>query len=247
MKIVLAIRHIHFEDLGTLEPLLRARGYHVRYVDPAGDDLAALDVLSPALMVVLGGPVGAFDEPRYPWLAAELRAVRVRLEAGRPLLGICLGAQLMARALGAAVRPMGVKEIGFAPLALSEAGQASALAGLQGAAVLHWHGDQFAIPDGAQCLAGTAACPNQAFAVGPRVLGLQCHLEADAGTIEGWLLGHACELELAGIDPRMLRAQAIAHGQALAAAAQRVFGAWLDGFEAEDAAAPAPVRPAPGP
>lgn len=247
MKTALAIRHLHFEDLGTLEPLLRARGYRVRYVDPTGDDLVALDVLSPALMVVLGGPVGAFDEPRYPWLAAELRAVRARLDAGRPLLGICLGAQLMARALGAAVRPMGVKEIGFAPLALSETGQVSALAGLQGASVLHWHGDQFAIPDGAQRLAGTAVCPNQAFAVGPRVLGLQCHLEADAGTIERWLLGHACELELAGLDPRVLRAQALAHGQALAAAAQRVFGAWLDGCEAEDALVPGAVSPAPGP
>ena len=146
MKTALAIRHLHFEDLGTLEPLLREMNYQVQYVDAVLDDLATLDVESPDLLVVLGGPIGAYDDALYPFLAAELQLLRRRLASARPLLGICLGAQLIARALGANVYPLGRKEIGFAPLTLTDAGRASPLAALEGVAVLHWHGDQFDIP-----------------------------------------------------------------------------------------------------
>ncbi|WP_208281223.1 glutamine amidotransferase [Massilia oculi] len=229
-KSAVVIRHIHFEDLGTLEPVLQARGYRVRYVDPAQGELATLDALAPDLLVVLGGPIGAFDDAIYPFLVDELALVRQRLAAQRPLLGICLGAQLIARALGAKVGPMGVKEIGFGPLDLTDAGQASALAGLGSAPVLHWHGDQFDIPPGALRLAATSTCPNQAFAVGASVLGLQFHLEADAGKIERWLVGHACELAQAGIDPRQLRERARLAAAPLAAAAASVMHAWLDGI-----------------
>ena len=229
-KSAIVLRHVHFEDLGTLEPVLEARGYQVRYLDPIRDDLAALDAASPDLLVVLGGPIGAFDEAVYPFLAAELDLVRRRLDTARPLLGICLGAQLIARALCAGVAPMGVKEIGFGPLTLTAEGEASALAGLAAVPVLHWHGDQFEIPAGAVRLAGTPTCPNQAFALGAAVLGLQFHLEADTGRIEHWLVGHASELGQAGIDPRGLRTQARQVQAALAAASGAVFHAWLDGL-----------------
>ncbi len=227
----IAIRHLHFEDLGTLEPLLQSRGYAVRYVDAPTEDLRAPHIADADLLVVLGGPIGAFDEDAYPLLADELALVRRRLGSQQPLLGICLGAQLIARALGAPVAPMGVKEIGFAPLALTAAGHDSPLAALGGVPVLHWHGDQFGIPPGAQCLAGTATCPHQGFAVGPQVLGLQCHLEADPRTLERWLVGHACELAQAGVDPRALRAEAQALQARLPAAAGAVFTRWLDGLE----------------
>lgn len=227
----IAIRHLHFEDLGTLEPLLQSRGYAVRYVDAPTEDLRAPHIADAGLLVVLGGPIGAFDEAAYPFLADELALVRRRLGSQRPLLGICLGAQLIARALGAPVAPMGVKEIGFAPLALTAAGHDSPLAALGDVPVLHWHGDQFGIPSGAQCLAGTATCPHQGFALGPQVLGLQCHLEADPRAIERWLVGHACELAQAGVDPRALRAEARALQARLPAAAGAVFTRWLDGLE----------------
>lgn len=230
-KTVTVIRHIHFEDLGTLEPLLLERGYAVRYVDPAMEDLASLDALAPDLLVVLGGPVGAFDEEIYPFLAGELALVRQRLAAGTPLLGICLGAQLIARALGARVYPMGVKEIGFSPLTLTGAGAQSVLAHLGSTPVLHWHGDQFDIPPRADRLASTQIGANQAFALGDAVLGLQFHLEADARHIERWLLGHASELGQAGIDPRVLREDAQRFQVPLAAAATAVFKAWLDGVD----------------
>ncbi|AVR87239.1 glutamine amidotransferase [Thauera aromatica] len=231
MKTVLAIRHLHFEDLGTLAPLLEARGYGVRYIDATQDELGGLEVRSADLLVVLGGPIGAFDDEIHPFIVDELALVRQRLESRRPMLGVCLGAQLIARALGARVYAMGVKEIGFSPLTLTQEGEASPLAALGDVPVLHWHGDQFDIPPGAVRLAGTEVCANQAFALGRHVLGLQCHLEADPRQIERWLVGHACELAQAGIDPRPLRTQARAMQTRLPMAAQAAFTRWLDGFD----------------
>ncbi|WP_280192715.1 glutamine amidotransferase [Delftia sp. PS-11] len=232
MKTAIAIRHLDFEDLGTLQPLLAEHGYAIRYVDATLDDLSAPSLQAADLLVVLGGPIGAFDEHLHPFLLGELALLHARLASGRPLLGICLGAQLIARALGACVRPMGHKEIGFGPLALTAQGQASPLALLGSTPVLHWHGDQFELPDGAQRLASTAACVNQAFAVGQLVLGLQFHLEADTRRLERWLVGHACELAQAGIDPRMLRGAAQDLEAALPAAAHAVFTRWLDEAQA---------------
>jgi GMP synthase (glutamine-hydrolysing) len=141
---------------------------------------------------------------------------------------VCLGAQLVAAALGADVVATGRKEIGYAPLTLTVEGRDSALAPLDGVRVLHWHGDQFAIPDGATRLAETPGFPNQAFGVGSQVLGLQFHLEADHTQIERWLVGHAHELASAGIDPGRVRSDAAEHGPALAEAARGTFDAWLD-------------------
>ncbi|QTF07214.1 glutamine amidotransferase [Brenneria izadpanahii] len=227
MKTALALRHVHFEDLGILESLLPDYGYTFRYLDPAVDDLSSVNLDDCDLLVVLGGPIGAFDHETYPFLNAELTLIRRRLESKRPILGICLGAQLMARALGRHVGPMGVKEIGFSPLSLTPAGECSVLSPLAGAPVLHWHGDRFEIPDGARLLAETPVCPHQAFALGDYALGLQFHLEVTPGNLEHWLVGHACELGQAGIDPRVLRAQAAECRGILAEAARQVFGGWL--------------------
>lgn len=232
MKTAIALRHLHFEDLGTLEPLLAARGYAVRYLDASTDDLYAVDMAAADLLVVLGGPIGAFDDHIYPFLRDELAVILQWLASGRPLLGICLGAQLIARALGASVASMGVKEIGFAPLTLTQKGEGSPLAALGQTPVLHWHGDHFGIPDGATRLAGTQTCANQAFSIGRNVLALQCHLEANPRQIERWLVGHACELAQAGIDVHALRRQAQALQSRLPQAARAVFTAWLEEIEA---------------
>lgn len=231
MKTAIAIRHLDFEDLGSLESLLVTRGYSVRYLDAATDDLQTVDTATADLLVVLGGPIGAFDDAIYPFIDNELFVILQRLESRRPMLGICLGAQLIARAMGARVTSMGVKEIGFAPLTLTEEGEESSLAALGKVPVLHWHGDRFDIPVGATRLAGTAICANQAFSIDSHVLALQCHLEADPSRIERWLVGHASELATAGVDPRALRAEAQALQSGLPRAAQMAFASWLDGIE----------------
>lgn len=227
MKTAVAIRHLMFEDLGLIEPWLRRRGWRVVLCDAGVDDLATMDQGPVDLLVVLGGPIGACDDLLYPFLADEVDLIRRRLESGRPLLGICLGAQLMARALGAAVRPMPHKEIGYGPLTLTPEGLASPLAQLGGQAVLHWHGDQFELPAGCAPLASTPMCANQAFMVGEHALAWQFHLEVDAARIEQWLIGHTGELRQAGIDIAALRRDAAQHRRALAQALDATLGDWL--------------------
>lgn len=236
MKKVIALRHIHFEDLGTLEPVLIEQGYQVQYIDPSVESLRHVGEQDADLLVVLGGPIGAYDEKIYPFLSDELELINKFLLAGKPLLGVCLGAQLIARALGANVYPLGVKEIGFSPLKLSEAGKESPLAALSGIPVLHWHGDQFDIPDGAIHLASTDVGQNQAFSFGTQVLGLQFHLEADTSKLERWLVGHANELGQADIDPQMLRLEAMAVQKRLHAAAATVLTRWLSQLKQTDKA-----------
>lgn len=223
----LAVRHVPFEDLGLAAAVLDAHGYEVTYLESGTDPITPEAFLGPELLIVLGGPVGVGDVEHYPFLAAELAAIAGRLRAGRPTLGICLGAQLVAHALGAAVSATGRQEIGYGPLTLTEAGRDSVLAPLDGVPVLHWHGDQFEIPPGAVRLAETPGFPHQAFSSGPAVLGLQFHLEADHTRIESWLVGHTHELAGAGIDPRRIRAQAVEHGPALADVARRVLDVWV--------------------
>ncbi len=230
-NLALVIRHVAFEDLGVLAPLLDTRGYTVRYLDAGVDALDAQALLDAKLVVILGGPIGVYETDRYPFLAEEQQAIAARLAQDKPTLGICLGAQLMARALGAGVAPTGKVEIGYAPLTLTREGQASVLREVGSTPVLHWHGDQFTIPPGAVRLAQTDDFPNQAFSSGPRILGLQFHLEANPAHIERWLIGHSHELAAHGIDPRALRRDCAKHGLELSLAARAVFGAWLDQLE----------------
>lgn len=233
MKTLIALRHVPFEDLGTLAPIAERLGYQITYYEVGVDDLTVLKNQSMDLLVVLGGPIGAYDEGMYPYLADELDLIQQRLQQQRPILGICLGAQLMARALGAEVAPMGHKEIGFAPLSLTAAGQQSVLKDLStNVSVLHWHGDQFALPQGCNSLATTPLCPHQAFALGHYALALQFHLEVDIQRLEQWLIGHNAELQQAGINPNTLRQQAAIQGTPLTTVATQVLNAWLSQLSA---------------
>jgi len=225
-RTAVVVRHVAFEDLGNLEPCLREKGYEIAYLeagtDPLGEAADRADIL-----VVLGGPVGAYETDAYPFLRDETALLATRLGAGRPTLGICLGAQLMAQALGARVRPGPVKEIGWSALRLTQAGRRSPLAALEEVPVLHWHGDTFDIPTGARHLASTPAYENQAFSLGPNILALQFHPEARARSLERWYIGHACELSGAGVPVATLRAEAARHDALLQRAAHRLWKDWL--------------------
>jgi len=228
IKKCLAVRHVAFEDLGLLGPLVAARGYGVRYHDAGVQPIDSDTFLAPDLLIVLGGPIGVYERDAYPFIADEIAAIGARLEADKPTLGICLGAQMMAAALGARVAPGPAKEIGWAPLTLTAEGRASALAPLGATPVLHWHGDNCELPAGCAKLAATEHCPVQAFMRTPSQLALQFHLETEPARFESWLVGHTVELNKAGLDPRELRTQARTVGPATRAIGQSVLGAWLD-------------------
>jgi GMP synthase (glutamine-hydrolysing) len=228
VKTVVAIRHVAFEDLDRLAPLLAERGHAIRYLEAPTDDLDAEDPLAPDLLVVLGGPIGAYEEALYPFLASELRLLERRLAAGRPTLGICLGAQILARALGARVYPTGRKEIGWGTLSLTPAGKDSALRHLDGTRVLHWHGDTFDLPEGARLLASTEVTPNQAFAWGGAALALQFHAEAAGRGLERWFVGHTLEIaSTPGLSVEALRRDTQACTPALERAGRACFAEWL--------------------
>lgn len=228
LKICLAVRHVVFEDLGLLGPLLAARGYDIRYLDAGVEPLDANTLIAPNLVVVLGGPISVYEAEAYPFITGEVAAISARLHANKPMLGICLGAQMMAAALGARVAPGSVKEIGWAPLTLTDAGEASVLGPLGAVPVLHWHGDNCDLPADCERLASTAHCPVQAFSRNPSQLALQFHIETEPAQLERWLIGHTVELGKARIDPGRLRDQAKLHGAATAAAGRGVLSAWLD-------------------
>jgi GMP synthase (glutamine-hydrolysing) len=229
-KHALAIRHVHFEDLGTFAPVLAAHGYEIVYADVGLDDLAAIREAAVDLLIVLGGPIGAYEEEHYPFLTAELALIGRRLKANRPILGLCLGAQLMARALGADVKPGPAKEIGWGPVTLTEAGLAGPLRHLGSEPVLHWHGDAFTLPDGAERLAATEICPNQAFSIGPNVLAFQFHPEAAVEGFERWLIGHAVEIAGVHLSPDILRRETLLYGPSAAERGRKVIAEWLEGL-----------------
>ena len=201
-------------------------------MDACTAELTQLDALEPDLLVVLGGPIGAYDAAVYPFLTAEIALLRRRLEAKRPLVGICLGAQLMATALGAAVYPgkqrqgnrLGADQRRRRDRRLS-GGRGAAGAGARGAALARRY-----LRSAHRCRApgSIGAVSHQAFAIGPQALALQFHPEVRATALERWYVGHACELGAAHIDVAQLRAASARHAPLLEEASRRFWRRWLE-------------------
>jgi GMP synthase (glutamine-hydrolysing) len=221
---------VAFEDAGLIAGVCADRGLAFEYVDVPRTDLSRLDPFAPELLVILGGPIGVYEAEAYPFLAPEIALIRRRLAADRPTLGVCLGAQLMAVALGGEVKPGRAKEVGYWPPLTPEpdAGPLEPLAEV-GWRVLHWHGDQITALEGVVVHASTGVTPVQAFSRGPRALGLQFHVEVEPAAVESWLVGHAHEIAATpSVSPEGLRAQAAAHGALVAAAGRKVIEGWLE-------------------
>ena len=228
----LVLSHIVFEDLGLFEAPLRARGFEIENVLAAEARYPLQKAESCELLVIMGGPMGVYEQQDYPFLTGEIALIRQRLAARKPILGICLGAQLMAAALGARVYPgENGKEIGWsaiqsAPNLTPPNWFAPLLA--DGLEVLHWHGDTFDLPPSVLHLASSKLYANQAFAVEDFALALQFHPEVTAAGLESWYTGHAAELNRTGISIPALRSAAQNHAAALERATKRFFNLWLD-------------------
>lgn len=213
---VVVMEHVEHEGAGLLLEPLAGHTVERRFRDPP----ATTDGYD--LVIVMGGPMDAWDDAAHPWLAAEARLLAESARAGRLTLGVCLGAQLLARGLGARVyRGTRGPELGLAPIALTaEGARDPLLAGFHGQPVLHWHFDTFDVPPGATLLASTENYPHQAFRAGARAWGVQFHVECGAEMRADWAERGADELRAHGVDPASLAGDAAidVRGRAFAAA-----------------------------
>lgn len=233
MKAVLVLQHVPHEMLGTVGPALTAAGLDFRYIDLYNAVPERLDLDRAAGLIVLGGPMNVDETGRYPFLAPEVGWIRQAVEAKVPVLGICLGAQLLAKALGSPVYANGRKEIGWYRLELTPAAATDRLFSVcpRTLTVFQWHGDTFDLPAGAVHLARSEACQNQAFRYGESAYGLQFHVEMTAEMIEDWLTEAGNTRELAGldyIDPQAIRTRTPRELPAMQTLAQRVLGRFAE-------------------
>ena len=229
---LLVLQHIACEPPAAFEDELRSRGLELLRVElDEGDALP--DWLEFPAIVVMGGPMGAYQEDEHPWLAAEKRLLREAVEADVPVWGVCLGAQLLAGALGARVYPGERPEVGLLPVELTSAASSDPVFGEAPSSfpTLQWHGDTFDLPEGATLLASSPAYPNQAFRIG-RSYALQFHIEvslelatewgevpAYAKSLEATLGPGALDRLLAGVEE---------HADVTLPLARRLFGSWLE-------------------
>lgn len=212
MPKLLVFQHVAREINGTLDPLLRDEGFRIRYVNFARHPDARPEIDGYDALVVLGGPMNVDEDHLHPHLKHEVGVIREALDRERPILGICLGAQLLAHALGAHVGRASRAEIGWHDVALEPAAGDDALLGHFASVerLFHWHGDAFELPAGGVRLASSEACPNQAFRVGEASWGFQFHLEADEPMIERWLATPVLPRQASdrpGIDADVIRSE----------------------------------------
>ncbi len=191
------IQHVPFETLGNIEEWATVNNHTLNCTRQfENDSLPALNDFD--MLIIMGGPMGVYDTAQYPWLAAELNFIKEVIESNKPVLGICLGSQFIAAALGAKVYPGQVKEIGWFPLEIKN--QKTLPFNSNNPIVFHWHGDTFDLPEGAELLASTPEVPHQAYKFN-NAIGLQFHIEQTESTLIEML--ENCGYELKENGPKM--------------------------------------------
>lgn len=189
------IQHIPFEDLASIAEWVQVRGHQLSHTRMFTEDpfppIETIDWL-----IIMGGFMSTGDEAEYPWLVQEKQFIGEAIAQGKVVLGICLGAQLIAEVLGARVYRNTHKEIGWFPIAFTDAARQSPLFDFfpRHIEVFHWHGDTFELPSGATHMAWSEGCQNQAFVLGDRVVGLQFHIEMTRESVHALIAHSANEL-----------------------------------------------------
>lgn len=233
MHEAIIIRHIAFEDLGTFEEVLVNAGYNITYVDAGVDDLEQVRQSSPELLIILGGPISVYDQEIYPFLSKEIEILKERVKKNLPTIGICLGAQLLAEALGGKVFSGDQKEIGWSKISLTDHGRKNCFRhlGENGGTVFHWHGDTFTLPEHTNLQASTEKYENQAFTVGNNILAIQFHPEVDGKKLEKWFIGHACEIGSNNVNLNELRDDTKKYSENLKKQSRLFFSEWISNLD----------------
>ena len=239
MKKLLVLQHVPHEILGTLNPLLKSAGFRIRYVNFGRHPDAEPSLDGYHGLVILGGPMSVNDSARLPHLNTEMKLIEEAMKRDLPILGICLGAQLIATTLGARVYPNKEKEIGWYDVSpTKDAERDSLLGAFRGTErIFQWHGETFDIPHNANHLASSLLCSNQAFRYGTKVYGLQFHLEVDEPMIHRWLKVPENQQEIASlsgnINPELIHSETPQHIHRLHELSNHVFGGFIKLFGME--------------
>ncbi len=238
MKVV-AFRHLYSEGLGSMAQVIEKAGGSYQYIDTYREDFDGFDPLSPDLLIVLGGTPGVYQAEDYTFLKQEMKMMETRLARDLPTLGVCLGAQMMAKVLGGDVYPgRHGSEIGWCKLQLTEEGKKSAIRHFapENTMMLQWHGDTFDLPKGATLLASSDKYKNQAFTWGKNALGLQFHCEITPGMLRGWSVASADLVADGKLDIHRLRAQTEENGPHLMIQTEKFLLEWMQQTEVTHAA-----------
>ncbi|MFZ5485164.1 MAG: type 1 glutamine amidotransferase [Pseudomonadota bacterium] len=232
MKPVAIFRHVGHEGAGYLDDFLDRHGIPRVLIAIDADEPVPIDPAQFSGLVFMGGPMSVNDD--LPWIAEELALIRRAVSEGVPVLGHCLGGQLIAKALGGTVGLNRVREVGWWPTRTTQTAEARAWLGdLSEFPAFHWHGETFSLPEGATCLLESDHCRHQAFVLGPH-LALQCHVEMTAPTIAEWCRVGADYItgsDSPGVQPIAgILAETPAKLPAMRVAADRLYGRWLAGL-----------------
>jgi GMP synthase (glutamine-hydrolysing) len=234
---ILVFQHVSFEPLGTLDPILRDSGFRIQYVNFEREPERKPSLDGYDGLIILGGPMNANDVANYPYLANELTLVKEALDRDISILGICLGAQLLAKALGGTVQRGPVREIGWYDVHVTDEGQRDPVLSTFGARseVFQWHEDIIELPSSAVHLASSPLCHAQAFRYGEHAYGFQFHLEVNQPIVERWLPelsndGDSYD-ELNFVDPDHIRAKMSQSMEPMMALSHQTFSRWIERFD----------------